>query len=295
MAADLFGRMMTTVAVRERIARRMGVSADDLTGIAWVTANVPATLKEPDAERRANDIAVSRRRYRLDIQSNSRLPILDLYAQAPSKEEAERLAAAAVAGLRDELRAIAASEGADFDESLMLRTLREPRGQVVNAGAGIQIAGLTFLVVFALSGCLLGLAVRARHGRDRRSAEPEAPPAAEPARGSGRGRVLVHPAVAAGGEAVLPRTLPSLDVAGALRIDRLRERATHGGDWPNTTRVLPWMLAAFIAILWLTPFNTISLSASLPFDLKLDRLVLPFILLAGSSSLLRGGPGAPRL
>src|ERR1700761_8667935 len=55
-------------------------------------------------------------------------------------------------------------------------------------------------------------------------------------------------------------------------------RAQTRDDWPHTTRVLPWMLAGFIAVLWLVPFNTISMRASGPIDLHLDRLILPFIL-----------------
>jgi hypothetical protein len=39
------------------------------------------------------------------------------------------------------------------------------------------------------------------------------------------------------------------------------------------------MIAAFITMLWLIPFDTIQLTVSLPFDLHLDRIVLPFILL----------------
>lgn len=57
---------------------------------------------------------------------------------------------------------------------------------------------------------------------------------------------------------------------------RPRSRAD---DWPRTGRALPWMIAAFIAMLWLIPFDTIQLTVSLPFDLHLDRIVLPFILL----------------
>ncbi len=39
------------------------------------------------------------------------------------------------------------------------------------------------------------------------------------------------------------------------------------------------MIAGFIAMLWLIPFDTIQLTVSLPFDLHLDRILLPFILL----------------
>jgi len=66
-------------------------------------------------------------------------------------------------------------------------------------------------------------------------------------------------------------------------------------DWPHTTRLLPWMLAGFMALLWLLPFNAIELNAALPIDLKLDRLVLPFIVVAWLASMIAGGISAPRL
>lgn len=53
-----------------------------------------------------------------------------------------------------------------------------------------------------------------------------------------------------------------------------------GDNWPHTNRVLPWLIACFIAMLWLIPFDTIQLTVSLPFDLHLDRIILPFVLLA---------------
>lgn len=39
------------------------------------------------------------------------------------------------------------------------------------------------------------------------------------------------------------------------------------------------MIAVFVAMLWLIPFDTIQLTVSLPFDLHLDRIILPFLLL----------------
>ncbi|MGH2976453.1 MAG: O-antigen ligase family protein, partial [Solirubrobacterales bacterium] len=67
-----------------------------------------------------------------------------------------------------------------------------------------------------------------------------------------------------------------------------------GGNWPHTTRALPWMIAAFIAMLWLVPFNTIQLGVTLPVDLKLDRLLLPVILISWVLASAVGGRGAPR-
>ena len=55
------------------------------------------------------------------------------------------------------------------------------------------------------------------------------------------------------------------------------------------------MLAGFIAILWLVPFNSIELNVALPIDLKFDRLVLPFVAVTWLVAFAAGGRIAPRL
>ena len=66
-------------------------------------------------------------------------------------------------------------------------------------------------------------------------------------------------------------------------------------DWPRTTRLLPWMLAGFIAILFLVPFDGITLNAQLPIELNFDRLILPFVIGTWAVALLVGGRVSPRL
>ncbi len=73
------------------------------------------------------------------------------------------------------------------------------------------------------------------------------------------------------------------------------EHDRRAGDWPHTTRAVPWLVAAFIAMLWLVPFDTISLTVSLPFDLHLDRIVLPFVILACGVTFLLGRTDRPTL
>ena len=115
----------------------------------------------------------------------------------------------------------------------------------MNGGSALVIGGLTFMVAFALAAVgLAGLvALRRRF-------------------------------------ALRPRHGPHVT---SPRLQALRERlASHwpesdDDDWPRTTRILPWMLAGFLAMLWLVPFNSIELNASLPIDMPLDRLVLPFL------------------
>jgi hypothetical protein len=55
------------------------------------------------------------------------------------------------------------------------------------------------------------------------------------------------------------------------------------------------LIAAFIAMLWLVPFDTNSMTAQLPFELKFDRIVLPFVVIVWCLALAIGGRAAPRL
>lgn len=64
------------------------------------------------------------------------------------------------------------------------------------------------------------------------------------------------------------------------------------GDWPRTGRILPWLLALFMCVIWLVPYESIELSVSVPVDPHLDRVLLLAITLLAIASLLvrRGGP-----
>jgi hypothetical protein len=91
-------------------------------------------------------------------------------------------------------------------------------------------------------------------------------------------------------------TLPFERLTARLRSDGVsRPQSLADGDWPRTTRLLPWSLAVMMAIVWLVPFNVIQLSASLPIDLKFDRLYLPFVVALWALMVAIGGPTAPRI
>jgi hypothetical protein len=284
----LYGALMAGEPAREYISRRAGIAPDRIAAVARVTANVPATLTEPDSEQRANDILLSHKDYRLDIQAKADNPVLDVYAQAPTPREAERLAQAAIGGLRDYLASLPEAEGEGLASRVRFDQLGPARGAVLNSGAKIQVAGLTFLVVFALCGALLvALARWLRRGEDAVAAPRGLVSARRP---QWSGATLMSAAAAAPAGA-LARPL----WAWPAPAQRIRALATYGGDWPRTTRVLPWGIAVFMAVLWLVPFNSIALAASGPIDLKFDRLVLPVVAGAWLFKLVLGGPGAPRL
>jgi hypothetical protein len=72
----------------------------------------------------------------------------------------------------------------------------------------------------------------------------------------------------------------SLHAATATVVARptRRRQWTELTDWPRTTRILPWLIALFVAMLYLFPFNDANLPVSLPFGLRLDRILLVLIL-----------------
>jgi hypothetical protein len=79
-------------------------------------------------------------------------------------------------------------------------------------------------------------------------------------------------------------------------VDLLDEERPNSDDWPHTTRVMPWMLAAFVVMLFTIPFDSISLPISLPLDSKLDRIFLiPLTLLWLCSIAVVTGPARPRI
>jgi hypothetical protein len=256
--AELLGRVMVTRPVLERIAGHCNIADDEISGQARTSANVPTAFAEPDSERRASEIAGSTAPYQIEVQGRPYTPVIDVYTQAPSGAQATCLADASSVGLGGFLRHVAHGQGVNTKELTQLRQIRGARGEVINGYAPFAIAILTFLVAFVLScAALYGLIAL----RLRRVSTPGPSPG---------------PAVASNGN-------------GHQRFE-----AEDSDCWPHTTRALPWMLAGFIAVLWLMPFNSIDLDASLPIDMPLDRLILPVIAVAWLIALAAGGRGAPR-
>ncbi len=66
-----------------------------------------------------------------------------------------------------------------------------------------------------------------------------------------------------------------------------REDDAAGDNWPHTRRPLPWALAAFLVMLWLLPFDSVTLPIPLPLDAKLDRPLLLILIAIWALSLTR--------
>ncbi len=267
--AELYGTMVPTPPVLALIGQRSGIAPDDIMATTRLTEGVQTAMREPDLEQRSSQLLASDRPYRLDIQANPSHAVVNVYAQGPSAEGAIRLADATVAALREYVALRADQARVPAEKRVKLIQLGRARGGLINGQTRPTIAALAFFIAFGLAmGATLG-ASRVRHGwlaAKRAEGEPvlDVPDFLRAPLGSGSGPVRAR-------------------VAGGL------------GDWPHTTRVMPWMIAGFMVILWLVPFNVIELGVSLPVDAKLDRLVLPALFLVWILSLAIGGPASPRL
>lgn len=66
---------------------------------------------------------------------------------------------------------------------------------------------------------------------------------------------------------------------------------TATGDWPRTGRMLPWLLALFLCVVWLVPSEAIEFAVPLPVDPHPDRFLLLAIALLALATAFVGGKG----
>jgi hypothetical protein len=162
--ASLLGSIIASPPVREYIARRAGISADQITAVGPVTPDVPRALPEPGHEAKTTDILRSTDQYRLDVQVQPTTPIIDIYVQGPSAEAASHLADASVAGLKEYLSSVAAQQRIGPADQVRLLELGGSPGSVINKGANIELALLTFFLVLAASSAALLFLTRVKKG-----------------------------------------------------------------------------------------------------------------------------------
>ena len=115
--------------MREYIARRADIPAEAMRVSTPLTPDFPRALAAAPATRSTRATSCARpNQYRLSIQANPTVPILDVYAQAPSAKAAEKLANAAVDGLRDYLDDVAATRASTVGQQAQLTQLGRAHG-----------------------------------------------------------------------------------------------------------------------------------------------------------------------
>jgi hypothetical protein len=147
--AGVFARFMASPAAVSLIARKARLPADAIEAQGPYDLNLPLFQQEPTAEVRSSQIIGEGALYRLRFNNNPELPIISVFAQAPTRNEAFRLAVAAPAALRTYIRQLQARQDTPASRQVEVRRLGDATGGVVNEGANVQIATLVFIAVLA--------------------------------------------------------------------------------------------------------------------------------------------------
>lgn len=162
--AVLLGNVIASTRVRQDIAHRLHVAVEQLQIQPPLTREQTAPPIDSENARHPSDILETGDEYRLNIQANPTVPVLDLYAQTPTAESAAILVDAAVEGLRSYLAKLAETEGTPKDVQVQLIQLGDGRGAVINEGTDWQVAVLAFLVTFGVSAATAIFIERVRAG-----------------------------------------------------------------------------------------------------------------------------------
>lgn len=152
--AAVFSRFLASPLAITLIARESGLPANAIEGQGPYEQNLPVFEQEPTAEKRSSQIIGERALYRLRFENNPDLPIVTVFAQAPTADEAHKLADAAPEALSSYISRIQESQKTPAKRRVIVHQLGDATGGVVNGGANAQIAALVFFVVLVLW-CLL--------------------------------------------------------------------------------------------------------------------------------------------
>jgi hypothetical protein len=148
--ANVYSRFMTTPAALRETGQKAHIPADQIYAEGPYQLGQARFIQEPTAERRGSQLAGRKARYRLRFDSDPELPIVSIYAEAPSARQATALADGAASGLADYVTKLQDEQGIPARRRVAIRQLGSTTGAPVSAGASKKIAVFVFLVVFGL-------------------------------------------------------------------------------------------------------------------------------------------------
>jgi hypothetical protein len=161
----LEGNVMASDPVLRYIGRRARIPWQLLRVASPVTPDFPRPLEtQLSGKKSPKDILKWPNEYRLSIQANPTVPILDIYAEAPTPQLAQQLANGAVDGMRDYLRDVARRQQIPAARSVQLEQLGRAQGTVINPGVRLKLGVITFLIVFGAASLTVLALDRVRRG-----------------------------------------------------------------------------------------------------------------------------------
>jgi len=182
--AEIFTRLVESEPVIRRIEAAGGFEPGSVVvaGRIASAATFTRSSRESAAEQRAAEVAGEDGVKRLLFANEDGLPVLSLYATAPTAEEAIRLADAGARGLIGYVKALPNRGSGPAATRINFRQLGAARGGLVNQGASVPFAILVFIGVLGIW-CLfvlVGSSLARALGEQPAAGSEEDAPQAEP-------------------------------------------------------------------------------------------------------------------
>lgn len=195
--ANVYARLAASPTIRTLIGADAGIDPAQIDVSGPYNPEGERVLREPTAERRAVQLRAEQLRYRLrfDTEPNEAVPIVLIYAQAPTVLAAERLADAGATGLSRFLTDVQEADGLEEAKRLRLEQIGNATGGVVNPGVDRQISILVFAATLLAWSVLAMLISRLR--RRMRAHDEGAPDAAASRNGHNGARPRLDSSLAA--------------------------------------------------------------------------------------------------
>lgn len=147
--AEIYARLVESPAVKSLITRKAAQEAVSVGG-RLPMSDVPRADREPAEEQRANEISGETQSTRLLFSAVEGLPLLSVYAQASTAEDAVELADAGAQALIEYVATLEARSPDVESTRVELRQLGQAQGSMVNEGASSPLALILFVGLFGL-------------------------------------------------------------------------------------------------------------------------------------------------
>jgi hypothetical protein len=160
----VLGNVIASSGVEARIAQRARIPRERLRIQAPLTPQQSAPPVDSQNARHVSDVMKSTNQYRITINANPTVPMLDIYAQTPTADSAAALANAAVDELQAYLAGVVARQRTPRKFEIRPVQLGRATGVVINGGVRWQAAILAFLLTFGISCATVTFLARVRAG-----------------------------------------------------------------------------------------------------------------------------------
>ena len=169
--AGVYARFLTSAPIEAEIAQIAGVPATNVTADSPIDPNGAPGAVQPGSERRASQLVAEAKKYRLFLQAEESLPIVAVYAEAPTTREAKRLANAVPLGLQRYVDRLQAQGSIRASHRIQIQQLGRATGGTANQGSGAIVAVLAALTVFVALCLLILFGSRLREAWDEARAQ----------------------------------------------------------------------------------------------------------------------------